>query len=283
MFPNEIYENIIRWITDLDTICNCRLVCYDWKELVNNSVTKITNEKRDKRIMKKAFLDCFSKLKHLEFYLHVRSDLDVLFLKNINILENISWLEDMVLKDKTIKIYNKNSIFWLKRGFYGKYEKYHGEFNEIDGQLMDVCRCETLISNKKPYHYFPIKNFIYISGLNDLTCFDYIPFVNIKSYSWKPIQANDRRKTNFPKEVEKMSESMTTFSNIYPEIKKYEIPLLEKDLPLIQKKFPNCQSFTLLKEDFLQNLSKNFKNSENEKTDLYKLPTGEEYIDKFLI
>jgi len=278
MFPNEIYENIIKYVTNLETIQNCRLVCFDWKEIINNSITKITNEKRDKRIMNRKFIEIFTKLKYSEFYIKIENisiNLNTIFLKEIDILDNISWLEDMVLNNKTIKIYKKNCIYWLKLGFYGKYEKYVGEFNEVDGQLMDVCRCETLISNKKPYHYFPVKNFIYLSGYNELTCFDYIPFVNIKSYSWQPVEANDRRKIDFQKEVEKMSQILILISNIYPDINKYEIPILEKDFESIRKKFPNSQNFSILSE-----MNLHFK---NKVINLNNLPTSEQYIDSFLI
>lgn len=280
MFPNEIYENILLYVTDLDTICNCRLVCYDWKEMIYGTVKKM-DKGGEKKCVKYEFIKNFPKLKYLNVPLTFSknsfdlSRLTNISLGNFSILENISWLEEMILGGKTIKIYNKNCVYWCKQGFYGKYEKYLNDFNEIDGQLMDVCRCETLISNKKPYHYFPVKNFIYICSLNDLTCFDYIPFLNIKSYSWQPIQNDDRRKIDFQKNITKLSSSLAYIKNVYPEIKKFEVPFLEKDLPQLKLNFPNSESFAILRGselhygDKIINLSSSF-------------PTAEEYIDSFL-
>ena len=286
MFPNEIYENILLYVTDLKTICNCRLVCYDWKEMMYGTVTKITkNYNSEEKSIKPEFIQNFPKIKHLHVPVNIKifpkniqdflSALKTITLENLDILENISWLEEMVLSSKTIKIYNKNSVYWCKRGFYGKYEKYMNEFNEIDGQLMDLCRCETLISNKKPYHYFPVKNFIYISSLNDLTCFDYIPFLNIKSYSWQPIKAEDRRKIDFRKKITNLSSSLSYIKNVYPDIKKFEVPFLERDISQLKTNFPNSESFAILRGSDLHFADKIINLSA-------PLPTGEEYIDSFL-
>jgi hypothetical protein len=288
MFPNEIYENILSYVSDLKTLFNCRLVCFVFKEIVSNN-TKIDNrDKRDeKNILSLKILSLFPKLKYLDipiifpFYIFEFQNfenLERITLKNVNILEIISSLEDMILKNKTVKIYSKNCVYWLKNGFYGKYEKYMNEFNEIDGQLMDVCRCKTLISNKKPYHYFPVDNFIYLSS--ELTCFDYIPFRKYISFSWQPVKSEYRDKTDF-KNLNKLTETIKSFKDPYPNIKRYEMPILKDHIPHLNKIFPNIESFTIFSDMKLHNI--NLQNTENKIIDLKNLPTIEQYIDSFFL
>ena len=274
MFPNEIVENILLHITDVEDICNCRLVSKDFKEIIN--MTRELTSFSDK-IVKKEFLSLFPKLKHLRVptnFIFVSlgdlNDFDTLSLeiknklqfeklfKSLNtitfrmktkeIFNIMHFIDDFLFSinvKKTIKIYTKTSIYWISQYRYGKYEKGGFEFNGIDEQIMDACKCRTLMSNKKPHHYYPVQNYVYMSTIEDLNSFDYFPSPSLTNYAWVPIKSEA---IGYSKNL---SESIYEITEINPNIKTYEMPILEKDIPHLKSVFPNLKNMLLLKDDIL--------------------------------
>ena len=148
MFPNEIFENILSYITDVEDICNCRLVSSNFKEIIENC-REIGSF--DKTVSLK-FISLFPKLKHLHAATHFHENLFekldtiTLRMKTKEIFNIMHFIDDFLFSKnvkKLLKIYTKTSIYWISQYRYGKYEKADFEFNGIDEQLMDCCKCIT--------------------------------------------------------------------------------------------------------------------------------------------
>ncbi len=272
MFPNEIFEKILFYVTDIQDICNCRLVSSSFKEIIENC-KEISSF--DKTLSLK-FISLFPKLKHLHaatyFHENLFKNLDTITLrmKTKEIFDILKYLDHFLFYKnvkKLLKIYTKTSIYWISQYRYGKYEKGNFEFNGIDEQLMDCCKCKTLISNQKPHHYYPVQNYIYLSSIEDLTNFDYFPSLSLFNYSWVPIKSENGNFEN----LKSLSAAIYEMTEVNTNIRTYEVPILEEHIPHLKTSFPNLRNFLLLKDDILQYKRKYLK--------LQDIQEAENYLD----
>ncbi len=271
MFPNEIFEKVLSYVTDIQDICNCRLVSSSFKEIIENC-REISSF--DKTVSLK-FISLFPKLKHLHastrFHENLFEKLDTITLrmKTKEIFDILKYLDNFLFSKnvkKLLKIYTKTSIYWISQYRYGKYEKGNFEFNGIDEQLMDCCKCKTLISNRKPHHYYPVQNYIYLSSIEDLTHFDYFPSLSLFNYSWVPIKSENGKFENL-KSLSSAIYEIVQNTNI----RTYEMPVLEEHISRLKTVFPNLKNFLLLKDDILQYKRKYLK--------LQDIQEAENYLD----
>ena len=272
MFPNEIFEKVLSYVTDVKDICNCRLVSSSFKEIVENS-REIGSF--DKTVSLK-FICLFPKLKHLRVPIHFNQNLFekldtiTLRMKTKEIFDILIYLEDFLFSKnvkKLLKIYTKTSIYWISQYRYGKYEKADFEFNGIDEQLMDVCKCKTLISNRKPHHYYPVQNYVYLSTIEDLNNFDYFPSLSLFNYSWVPIKSENGNFEN----LKSLSAAIYEMTEVNPNIYTYEVPVLQEHIPYLKTIFPNLTNTLIIKDNILH--------SKRKQLYLNNIISAEEYID----
>lgn len=272
MFPNEIFENILSYVTDVEDICNCRLVSNSFREIIENC-REITSS--SDKCISQDFISLFPKLKHLRaptsFHENLFRKLDTITLrmKTKEILNILIYLDDFLFyKNKVLKIYTKTSIYWVAAHKYGKYEKGDFEFNGIDEQLMDACKCRTLISNRKPHHYYPVQNYVYLSAVEDLNQFDYFPSLSVFNYSWVPIKSEFQEKECYLKKLSSTIYEMTTVNS---NIRTYEIPVLEEHIPHLKSIFPNLTNVLTIKDNILH--------SKRKQLHLNNIQSAEKHLD----
>ena len=284
MLPVEIWEEVLSWIGDVKDVCSCREVCTAFKYMIERKVIKLENQNLRKEIsIKLSFLSLFPNLS----FLHIPTNTtNITFLKSLTyitlsmkdaheILDMIPFMEDYLFstsEKKVMKIYQGTSIYWMKRHVYGKFEKYKREFDEIDGQLMDVCRCKTVISNKKSQYYFPVETFIYLCPIDQLSTFDYFPSRNLKHYIWQPVLSEDRRNINY---LSLLSDTIAEITLANTKIETYHIPISTHHIPHLRTVFPNIHNYCTYD-------SGSISYSNDKILNLTNLPKPETFIDKYI-
>ena len=258
MIP-EIWNCILNFIDDVEDICNCRLVCKDFKDLIERSTEQMKNKNSSKNIT----ISFISQFPHLK-YLNVSTKMSNIFLlknlkvvtfnvKHDDLIQYISAIEDLLFpfsphyihEKKIIKIYTEQATYWLSQYKYGRYAKH--DYDEIDEYMRDATRCKTFISNKKPFQYFPVRNFIYVCPVEELSGFDYYPSQALRKYTWQPVLGGQKEIYYF-KYIEYLAESVLELDR-NDEMKTYEIPILEADLGDVKSLLPKGERFAILKPD----------------------------------
>jgi hypothetical protein len=256
----EVWDNILNNISDVEDICNCRLVCKDFKDLIERT-EKMENKNINKNI-NISFIHLFPRLKHLKIPIQIST---IYLLKNLrtitfyseqeNLMQYISSIEDLLFplsphyinEKKIIKIYTEKAIYWLSQYKYGRYAEF--EYNDIDEYMRDATRCKTFISNKKPFQYFPITNFIYVCPTKQFSGFDYYPSNTLKKYTWQPVvESMGKDIVDHFKYLEYLSDFVLEIDRTDSMVT-YEIPILEKDLPELKAAMPNLKNYAILKAD----------------------------------
>ena len=282
MIP-EIWNCIFEFVDDVEDICNCRLVSMDFRDLIESSVEQIKSKNKNKN-MKISFISRFPHLK----YLNVPTKISNIFLlKNLKVVtfymkqddltQYISALEDLLFplsphyihEKRIIKIYTEKATYWLTQYKYGRYAEH--DYDEIDEYIRDATRCKTFVSNKKPFQYFPVRNFIYVCPVKQLSGFDYYPSHVLRKYTWQPVAGGKEGEgidyfgylaclSDFVLELDR-NDTMKT----------YEIPILESDLPELKRCLPNLKNFSILETDSLV--------YSDHTTFFNDLPYSEDFID----
>ena len=291
MLPVEIWEEVLSWIEDVSDICSCRTVCGVFKYMIERKVVEIKYKLEDRNLrkgtsIKFSFLTLFPNLSLLHIPLRMTNTTNITFLKSLTyitlliknreeILNMIPFMEDYLFsttQEKVMKVYQGTSICWMKRHVYGKFEKYKREFDEIDGQLMDVCRCKTVISNKKSQYYFPVETFIYLCSIDQLSTFDYFPSRNLTHYIWQPVLSEDRRNINY---LSLLSDTIAEITLANTKLETYHLPISTHLVPHLRTVFPNIHNYCTYD-------SGSISYSNNNILHLTNLPKPETFIDGYV-
>ena len=258
----DIWDKILQNIVEIEDICNCRLVCKDFKDLIERKTEiKATKIKTNKNISF-SFLSLFPRLKRCNIptkisniYLLKHLNFITFHAKHAEIMQYMSSIEDLLFpfsphyihEKKYIKIYTDKGIYWLSQYKYGRYAEH--DHDDIDDYFRDATRCRKLIANKKPFAYFPIKNFTYVCPVEQLSGFDYYPSHVLSKYSWQPTVGKNEEIFYF-QYLEYLADSVL---EVDPNdtMETYEIPILEKDLSIVKSALPNLKKWTILNSDSL--------------------------------
>ena len=256
----DIWDKILYYMDEIEDICNCRLVCKDFKDLIERKdeikATKI------KTNISFSFLCLFPRLKRCNIptkisniYLLKHLSCITFHAKHAEIMQYMSSIEDLLFpfsphyihEKKYIKIYTEKGIYWLSQYKYGRNAEH--DHDDIDDYFRDATRCRKLVSNKKPFAYFPIKEFLYVCPVEQLSGFDYYPSSILRKYTWQPTLGK-REEISYFQYLEYLADSVL---EVDPNetMETYEIPILEKDLPVLKSALPNLKKWTILKQDSL--------------------------------
>jgi hypothetical protein len=303
-FPNEIWEIILSNVYDPVNLSNFRQTCKLFNYILTNRTKIIKDERKNDHFPKLSrnkslnlnFLYSFSNLKILDFPVQINNFKNLYKISELNLskitinidkkntisvlLFLVSYKKEKSLKNVVFKIIQGKSIRWLTNK---KYALYNSEFEIADNYLMGLCNCKTLITNSNYRLESSLKNLIYLSPIERLKFIDYMPPLHVKSYSWRPIATEDRRKIN---KLTKLSASINALQEVRPNIKKYEMPILPKHSEKMKDVFFNSKNFAVLHEG---NCYENYENKlvyyysskiyYKNGIDLDNLPEGEDYID----
>jgi len=289
IFPNEIYEIILEYITDVESISNCRKTCFLFNEILKKSCIKISeNKKRDfnnpfPRLsnynnLVLNFLYSFENIKYLDFPIFANHsicrkisslNLQRLTLRVTDVVNIMCCLDIFMSENKTVKIFLGKRIYWIKKGFFGKCD---GDYNFVDYLLMEIANAESVISNKYLNSLHDVDEFIYLSNPEKITSLDYYPALCLKSYKWRPILSDDRRKLNYLYEINKFIKDI---EEVRPKILEYEMPVYPEYIQDMKNIYINVENYSYIEDDKLC-FSYN-----NKSIDLNNLKEAEEYIDDY--
>lgn len=254
----EIWTQILNYILDVEDLCNCRLVSTDFKDLIERNDEIRSKIDKNVKNIKISFLHLFPRLKYLKvptkisnIYLLKNLKTATFYIKQEDLTQYISSLEDLLFpfhndnEKKIIKIYTEKCIYWLSQYKYGRYAEQ--DHDDIDDYLRDATRCKTLISNKKPFQYFPIRKFIYVCPIEKLSGFDYYPSASLRKYTWQPVRGNNTE-IHYFQYLEYLADSVLDIDR-NEKLETYEIPIFEWDLSHMENSLPNIKKFAILKAD----------------------------------
>lgn len=283
MFPSEIFEVILRHVSDVESVSNCRKTCYlfnylltkNTKYLSNKIKTYIWNPFPKPKSINLDFMHSFPNLRSLDIPVNIEefSDLDkfsnytrlTLNLK-IDMLAILEFIENFIMKGGVLKINYNETKYWVKMGTYGK----EGGICDVhDILLMDICRCKTLISDV--YSNYHVENTIFLCNPEEIKGINYVPPIYTKHYKWRPVQSKYRNLKNNSKEYFK---NFKFSYGVRPNIKTYEMPLDISQTNKLKEVFINLENHAYIENDYFYTKNETINLNGN-------LPKVEEYMNTY--
>ena len=296
MFPNEIYKRILGYISDYETLKNCRLTCQDFKYL-----SKYTEEISSyEKIVNEYIFTLYPELKKINIGLYIptnpRPILENLYSKNLsliymsyngNLLNLTDFIESFILKNCKIKIRTKTSLYWLKINNFGKISS-QPFFDNIDEQLIDICRTENLYTNVGVSSLrFPIKRYTLCCHPKTLRSIDFIPPSNVSSYTYQPVIESSSGYPSFrlnqSNPVKYFNFNCINHRNNTHNIITYYFPVRKEDVHLLKSSYPFLKNYSILEDNKLIFISDENKEKKEISLNDENLISAEIQIDKMII
>ncbi len=284
-FPNEIYQKILSYITDYKILQNCRLVSHDFKFLTSLA-TKI---KCENTLVYSYIFKLYPKVIYFNLPLNIQPDiygsnltypdinkLRTLYMKfNGDLLNLLNFIEEKILNGVTLKIKTKESLYWFSLNNFAKISL-HPYFNNVDEQLLDVCRTQNVYTNIGTSRLrFPVVNYYLCCHPKTLRSIDFIAPDNVSAYVYTPVSewsSGYPLQRPFEKDPIKFFNFSIFKSNV---LETYDFPVREQDLDKLKFCYPNTTNYTLYNGDTLIRRNKTISLSEK------NLPSAESQIDLF--